>query len=85
MYLYASNVEVTVHVFLVITQFQNINQQMNVSSLCSLRGTRKGRIRMWGIYGGIVFITEENRKCYVPEVSRALSAPSSEKRTLETS
>jgi len=73
MSLSASNIEGTVHAFRFVTPFQNINQQMNVSSLCSLKGTRKRRIRVWSIFAGIVFITEENVKDYISKVSKAVS------------
>lgn len=73
MSLNASDIEVTVHVFRFVTPFQNIKQQMNVSSLFPLRGIRKRRIRLCSIFGGIVFIREEYIKDYVAKVSKAVS------------
>jgi len=79
----ASDIEVTVHVFRFVTPFKNINQQMNVSSLCSLRGTRKRKIRVWSIFGGTIFITEENIKDYVVKVSKAVSVRPADQCSLE--
>lgn len=56
MSLNASDIEVTVHVFRFVTPFQNINQEINVSGLCSLKGIRKGRIRVLSIFGGIYLL-----------------------------
>jgi hypothetical protein len=56
---------------------------MNVSMLCSLRGRRKRRIRLWRTFGEIVFITEEYKNYYIAEISKAVSARPSDQGSLE--
>jgi hypothetical protein len=84
MSLNASDIEVRVYVFRFVTPFQNTNQQTKVSSLCSLRGTRKRRIRVCSIFGGTEFITEENKKDYVAKVSKSVSVRPADQCSLET-